>query len=729
MHYIQHLLKRRRRVPILRQTNTTECGAACLAMILSYYGRRISVMECRDRLGVGRDGVSARMIVQLARDYGLRVKSFSVDVAQLAHIPLPAVAHWNFNHFVVITSWTPKRVDIVDPAVGARRLTAEEFSRSFTGVVLTFEPGVHFTQHANTANTWRVYIRHLLRVPGFVGLLLQAFTASIVLQVLGLALPLTTKVIVDQIIPFPSSDIMLILGLGMGIVILAQWITGYLRAVVLVHLQGRFDAQIMLGLFEHVLDLPFKFFQQRPTGDLLMRLSSSVVIREMLTNQTLSILLDSLLVFVYLIILLVQMPAYGLIALAIGSLQLLLLLLTTPRVHDLMQRHLIAQSESQSYMVQALDGIATLKASGSESIILDYWSNMFYRELKIAIQRNHLAAFINTTLSTLRIVGPFLLLWFGSMQVLNGSLSLGGMLALNAIGAAFLLPLSSLVTTGQQLQLAGAHIQRILDLVEAQPEQRAEEAQTPPVLTGQVALENISFTYAPNTPMVLNNINLTIEPGQKVALVGRTGCGKSTLALLLLGLYTPTTGRVLYDGLSLSDLSYRMVRNQFGVVLQESLLFNGSIRQNISLNDVTRSLEQVMEAARLAGIHDEIMRMPMRYETILGEGGAGLSGGQRQRLSLARALAHQPKFVLLDEATSHLDVATEALVDSNLSQLPCTRIVIAHRLSTVRNADLIVVLDNGCIVEQGTHNELLTRDGYYAMFVRCQLEQQTATSF
>jgi ATP-binding cassette, subfamily B, bacterial len=711
------MLRSRHRVPMRLQLSAVECGAACLAMILSYFGRETTVAECRDRMSIGRDGTNAETIAKCARTYGLRVKAYSLaNLADFKYVQLPAIAHWEFNHFIVIERWSPQRVEIVDPAYGRRQLTSAEFAHGFTGIVLTFEPGPQFERRdRKDTRSWCNYLtQYVLDRPG---LLTQILGSSLLLQVFGLAVPIFTKILVDRVLPLQIASTMPILAVGMAMPILAQAVTSYLRSVLLIYLQARMDTRMMLDFCDRLLALPFHFFEQRTTGDLLMRLASNATIRETLTSQTLSIVLDGAFVLGYLALLLVQAPIFGLIVLIAAILQLGLLFATTGRIHDLMQRDLLAQSESHSYLVEALTGILTLKASGSEDRAFDHWSNLFFNQLHVSLQRNHLAAGIDTAMLVLRTGSPLVLLWVGAWLVLNGTMSLGTMLALNAIAMAFLVPLASLVSNGQRLQLVGAHLERLVDVLAAEPEQKLHGVQTAPPLTGRIQLNQVSFRYDENAPFVLRNISVEIEPGQKIALVGRSGSGKSTLAKLLLGLYLPTVGEILYDGIPLKSLNWRTLRSQFGVVLQEPFLFSGSIRQNITINNPGLSLEQVMRAAKLAAIHEDIVQLPMKYETRIAEGGSGLSGGQRQRLAIARALVHQPAILLMDEATSHLDVVTESLVEQNLSQLGCTRIAIAHRLSTIRNADMIFVVDRGTIVERGSHEELLSQRGYYASLV------------
>ncbi len=719
-------LARPRRVPVLAQLTPVECGAACLAMILNYYGRRTTVAKCREHCDAGRDGLTAASIAEAGRRFGLRVRGFSVDLPDFHHIPLPAIAHWNFNHFVVVERWSPAGAEIIDPAAGRRRLSAKEFDQGFTGVVLTLEPGVHFERRRAVPSAWLGYLGRVLRTPGTRAVLAQIVGASLVLQVLGLAVPVLTKVLVDQVLPFRITSVMTVLGLGLGVVVLAQLVNSYLRAALLIYLQARLDAQLMLGFFEHVLSLPFRFFQQRASGDLLMRLGSNTAIREALASQTTSAILDGAFVAVYLALLLWQAPSFGALALGLGALEVVLVLWSSRALFPLTQRELVAEADSESYLVEALTGIATLKASGTEHRALEHWSNLFYRHLNVSLQRSQIAAAVESATSTLHVLSPLLLLWVGALRVLDGSLSLGTMLALNALAIAFLTPLGALALSGQQLQLVRAHLERLADVAEAQPEQDAATVASAPPLSGRIEVRRVSFRYAADGPWVLRDISFALRPGQKVALVGPTGSGKSTLALLLLGLYEPTEGEILFDGIPLRRLHYGTLRRQCGVVLQGPALFSGSLRQNIAFHDPGLPFERVAEAAGLAAIHDEILAMPMAYETMVAEGGTGLSGGQVQRLCLARALATRPAVLLLDEATSHLDVATEATIDHNLSQLACTRLVIAHRLSTVRNADLILVLEAGEVVERGTHSELLALGGRYAALVCTQEEPQPA---
>lgn len=712
--------RRWKRVPELRQMSAVECGACCLAIILTYYGRSTSVSEAREHCGVGRDGLSALAIVKAARQYGLRVRAVSLKKNDARLVTLPAIVHWEANHFVVVERWSARHVDIVDPAVGRRRLSSSEFEQGFSGVVLMFEPGAQFERRkpAQVRSLW-TYVRAL---PHMYRVVAQIIGASLLLQVLGLGAPLLTAFVVDKIIPARASDLLVLLGIGLLFLFLIQGMMKLLRSTLLIYLQTRLDTQMMLGFFKHLLSLPYRFFQMRLNGDLLARVESNTAIRDMLTSQMISTVLDSCSVFIYLIVLIMQSRLIAGVAVAIGAFQVGLLLLTGPFIRRLTMRDLVAQGKTQGYLNEVLAGIAAVKAAGAERRALERWTHLFFDEMNISVRRTYFVSGVSVVFETVQFLAPLLLLWIGATQVINGSMSTGSMLALNTLAVSFLVPLSSLAANGQNLQIVRAHFERIADVLGSEPEQNVRQVQAPPRLSGQVELRRVSFQYDPNTPPILNDISLHIRPGQKVALVGKTGSGKSTLGKLLIGLMTPTSGEILFDGIALQQLNYQEVRRQFGVVLQDAFIFSGSVRENISFNDPRMEMARIVRAAQAAAIHADIEKMPMRYETLLSEGGSVFSGGQRQRLALARALANRPALLLLDEATSALDVLTERAVEQNLQRLSCTQIVIAHRLSTIRNADVILVLDQGRVVEQGTHQQLLRRRGFYARLIEIQIE-------
>ncbi|MFQ5599660.1 MAG: peptidase domain-containing ABC transporter [Candidatus Krumholzibacteriia bacterium] len=710
---------RRRRVPYIQQNHPTDCGPACLAMVLRFLGREVGVSEVRDHLGAGRDGVSALALMDAARLYGLRGRAVRLDLQDLDYLERGAILHWRMNHFVVLDRITRNGVEIVDPALGRRLVTMQELGKSFTGVALSFEPTHTFEPGTKARSRVWQYLRRFLRHSD---LMTKILVTSVFTQVFALALPIFTGAIVDRVVPRGDVDLLLVITAGIAMIVVFSFLTSFLRAHLLLHLRTNLDVQMALDFLDHLMKLPFSFFQLRQTGDLMMRLNSNTTIRETLTSTALSAVLDGVLVTSYLAVLLFTHPGLGLLVLGLGLLRVGIYLVTRRKVRDLMSRSLQAQAESSNYQVQMLEGIETLKSAGAERRAIEHWSNLLVDVTNVSIARGRLNAVVQSTLGALATASPLILLGYGGYLVLQGDLSLGTMLAMNALAAGFLGPLSSLVSTALQFQTLSSYLDRVEDILEKQPEQDASRVRPAPKLSGKIALEGVSFRYAELSPWALQDVCVEFEPGMTVAIVGRSGSGKSTLARLLVGLYRAPTGEILFDDQSLDGFDVGSIRRQIGFVPQVPFLFATSIRNNIAITDPDVPLPSIQHAAEMAHIHHEIMEMPLGYDTPITAGGASLAGGQRQRIALARALMGHPSILVLDEATSHLDALAEARVHENLEKLPATRILIAHRLSTVVDADLILVMDQGRIVERGRHDELLGLGGLYAKLIRSQMK-------
>ncbi|HXU74152.1 MAG TPA: peptidase domain-containing ABC transporter [Polyangia bacterium] len=711
--------RRRRRIPVMRQLSAAECGAACLAMVLGYYDKAVPLDEIRSVMGIGRDGATALAILNAASRYGLRGRGVKLDVDELHWLPAGTLLHWEFNHFVVFERLRGGFIEIVDPSSGRRRVSPEQLGRSFTGVALVLEPTDTFTPSAAGERPIWKQIRAIVADSGQ---WTRIIVVSLLLQLFALALPALTGTVVDRVVPRGEVHLLGILAVGMVGLVGFHFLASMVRAHLLIQLRTIFDARMTLSFLDHLLRLPYAYFQQRSAGDLMMRVNSNTSIRELLTSGLLSTALDGSLVVLYLGMIFIASPAFGAVVTLLAVAQLAVFLCSRRRQQDLMTDTLEKQARAESYLVELLAGVETLKASGSELRAGEHWSGLFVDQLNIALDRARLNAVVDSLNGALRIASPLVVLGFGAMQALDGTMTLGAVLALAALAGAFLGPLGNLVATATQLQLLWSYLERIEDVLGAAPEQPLDEARQIPTLRGRITLDDVSFRYTTTAPSVVRNVSLEIEAGDFVAIVGRSGSGKSTLASLLLGLYTPTAGRIAYDGADLAGLDARALRQQVGIVNQRAYLFGGTLRNNIAMGDPQLPLDQLVAAARRAEIHDEISAMPMGYDTLLIDGGASLSGGQRQRVALARALARQPAILLLDEATSALDAVTERAVQTQLAQLPCTRVVIAHRLSTIREADLILVMDDGRVVEQGTHAELLARGGAYARLISAQVE-------
>ena len=706
----------RRRIPYVAQVTQADCGAACLAMVLGYWGRQVALEEVHSAAGLTIHGITARGILEAGQRLGLVGRAAQVDIDELHLLDRGSILHWEFKHFVVFDRLRKDGVEVVDPAAGRRFVPMEQVRKSLTGVALLFTPSETF-QTGTVARGPNRYGRLLAEHSPS---LLRVGITSLLLQLFALALPSLMGSVVDRVVPSGDRALLGILALGMGTLILFQFFTSLVRAHLLLHLRTWMDARMTVGFLDHLVRLPFSFFQLRSAGDLMNRLNSNATVREILTAGVLSAVLDGTLVVIYLVLLFAGSWQMALLAMGLALLQILVLVFSRGRQRDLMTRNLEVSSSAQSYEVEMFTGIQTLKAMGLEDRAVQHWSNLYVDVLNVSLERGRLQAITEAFNSTLRMASPLVTLSVGTYLALDGSLSLGQMLALNALAGSFLTPIANLVSAGFQLQLVSSYLARVDDVLRATPEQGDNTPRRPHKLQGSIQLEQVSFRYGPRSPLVVQDITLELKAGQFVAIVGPSGAGKSTLAQLLLGLYLPTSGIIRYDGVPLQAMDLQAVRRQMGVVMQTPSLFRGDIRRNIAYADPTLPLEKIVDAARRAQVHDEIMAMPMNYETVLAEMGVSLSGGQRQRLALARAIVHDPPILLLDEATNALDVKTERAVQDAIAEMKCTRVVIAHRLSTIQGADVILVMDQGKLVEQGTHEELLDRGGHYHGLVAAQ---------
>lgn len=706
------------------QTGIADCGAACLSMILGYYGIRRTPSEITDALGAGRDGTSALSLIRTSRRFGLHAKAVRRPGSDViaAKTGFPGIAHWDGNHFVVVEKADSQRVRIVDPATGRRSIDRSEFEDHYSGVYLEYTRGTIHRGDRQARESKPLLSREVIftYLRHHSGTLLTMLLMSVLVQAAGICVPLLSGMLVDRVIPNRDQSLHLVV-----LVATALGLTGYLvlcwvRLEMMLRVHRVLDRQLTGAAVAHLLRLPLSYFLTRGTSDVVQRIGSIVAVREMLGSQVIATLFDGPLVLVYLFVVFDRSWQLGLTLVACMFLQVATIAFGNRLTIVRSKQELATRAAADGLLIESVSAIETVKASGLEAQIGAKWLKLFDRSLQRSIASARIESFVQILVSSLQLTAPAALIWVGTAQVLAGSQTLGQMIATTTLCIAALIPTASLAGTAQRIQISSAHLSRIRDILYA-PTESADGNVIAPELAGNISLQDVSFRYSAESPWVLENIDLDIPAGSTVALVGRSGAGKSTLARVLLGLFPPTAGCVRFDGVDASQYEITSLRKQFGVVTQNAGLFTGTIADNIALSQPGATRTAIMSAAKTAAIEADIVRMPMAYDTVLREGD-GLSGGQRQRVAIARAILPNPAILLLDEATNALDSETENAVVSNIEKLGITRIVIAHRLTTIVSADLILVVQDGRITERGTHRDLVDRNSHYAQLFQSAAE-------
>jgi NHLM bacteriocin system ABC transporter peptidase/ATP-binding protein len=699
-----------------------ECGAASLAMVLASYGRYVPLEQLRTECGVSRDGANAAGLLRAARAYGLDAHGYRKDVGELRDQHLPAIVFWNANHFVVVERFRGDQVHLNDPAVGHRVVTDREFREAYSGIVLTFEPGPEF-RAGGARSSFARSLGGVVR--GSRSGLVAAVLAGIGLAVPTVLVAMFSQLFVDEVLVANNDHwvVPLLGGMAFTLVVLAA--LTYLQQYVLVRLQVDLALRSSSRFLWHLLRLPTEFFAQRFVGGLVTRLQMNDDIATLLSGQ----LATAFIGLVTLVVFVVVMLFYSLVLTAVGVgiavLNLVVLRLVARRridANNLLQHE---QVRLDGAAFGGINIIESLKAEGAESDYFARWAGFQTHAVNAGQSVGRLTATLTVSPATLSAFNSVVVLVVGAVLVIDGSLSIGALVAFTTLMASFLLPISNLVTLATQLQTARGDMAQIEDVLNYEPDRRltmTEQARPrtdEPLrkLEGFVELDDVTFGYTPHAPPLVQGLSVTLRPGSRVALIGATGSGKSTVGRLVTGLYAPWSGSVRFDGRERTEIAHEVMTNSLAAVDQDIYLFEGTVMENLTLWDPTVDEEAVMRAIDDACIREVIMQRPGGLHAPVAENGRDYSGGERQRLEIARALALDPSILVLDEATSALDAGTELTIDRNIRRRGCTCLIIAHRLSTIRDSDEIIVLDRGSVVERGTHDELMALRGRYAELV------------
>lgn len=707
---------RRVKTPEVIQMEAVECGAASLAIILGYWGKFVPLEELRVACGVSRDGSKAGNIAKAARKYGLIVKACRYEPKALKSIPLPAIIHWNFNHFLVLEGFGGGRVYLNDPACGPYQVTAHELDDAFTGVTLMFRPAPEFTKSGRRTTLLRTLRKSLNGLSAPLGFLLLM---SFLLVFPGLLAPYFSKFFVDEILAGGAGEWILPFSLGLVAVALFQAIVTAIRHRYMIRLQGALSGSFSSRFMRHLLRLPMEFFLQRFAGDIASRVAYNDTVSELVTGKLAATAVDLVTAVFFAAVMFLSSPLLALCGVCIALTNFVFLVFLTHRRANQQRKLLTDEGKFYGTCTAGLETIETMKASGTESDFFARWAGYQTKLINAGQQMGgtlHLLLAIPPLITALDTAAVLVL---GAWQVIGGQMTLGSLVAFQSLLISFIGPINRLVNFSDEIQDLNIYLERLSDVYEY-PASAAANA--PAVcgaqkLCGRVTLHDLSFGYSRLEPPLIEGLSLTIEPGAHVAVVGASGSGKSTLARLVAGLYSPWSGEIRFDGELRTGIAADVFQRSFSMVDQEISIFEGTVRDNITLWNPATADDDVEAAARDACIHDIIREREGSYALMLGENGRGFSGGEKQRLEIARALAVNPSIMVLDEATSALDPLVEKQVMDNIRARGCTCLIVAHRLSTIKDCDEIIVLDHGRVVERGNHAQLVALGGVYHRLV------------
>ncbi len=712
--------------PFVSQPDEMSCGTTCLKMLLKYYGKHFSNNRLRDLAHVDLSGSSLANLAGAAEELGFSTRGMKLDYDTLISVTLPCIVHWQGFHYILVYKIDNNQVWVADPALGLRKYKRDFFIKNWSGIALIIEPTPAFEQakeDVTSLKNFLPFIRPHYRI------LVEIFIASLLLNAFGLATPIFTQNIIDKVLYHGNTSMLNVMMGGMIMVLFFRVIVGILRQYLIVHTSMKIDLTMLIAFYKHLLSLPLGYFKKRKIGDFITRFGENQQIRNFITNTALSLVLDAISIVVYLLLMFYYNAQLTLLVLLFIPVFIAVTLIFTPMLKRLNVESFAAGAESESLLIESISGIDTVKALNIEQTKRWQWENKFIKSLNIDFRLFKTSLYFSSIGDFLGSLSSTVILWYGAHKVMAGALSVGELMAFMALMGSVISPIDRVIKVWDSVQQTLVSIDRLNDVFLAPPESTMDGEDKGGVVLrkpkGDIRFQDVFFRYgSKEDPYILSNLNLRIRPGQKVAIVGRSGSGKSTMVKLIARFFDTTEGSISIDGNDIRSLRLSDLRRHIGFVLQENFMFNGTIQRNISIGDKDKNMEKVITAAKLASAHEFISKLPLGYDTKIGESGVQLSGGQKQRVAIARILYRNPGIIIFDEATSSLDHESEQAIQKNMETIlkDKTAIIIAHRLSTVKTADWIFVLDNGEIVESGTHDRLMAQRGLYHYLNHQQLD-------